>query len=785
MIPKFGSWPIFYKIMFTIMIIVLLALTMTTVAHVSILRARMRNQIGAQFASMADARMGYVVDTLAEQIMLLRSIALDSAVEGVLNTANSHYSSDAATTERMLLDTDRKWVAAPDDSVIVQSIVDPAYNMVTARILAHTEALVTYGETFITDRYGGLVAATRRTSDYYQADEDWWQAVLAGGKGAFYIGQPAYDESAGYVAVNLAVPIYDAKNHTVIGVLRSTLNMDVINQALKPLSGTTVTLVNQRRVVLADSNPQRVGQSVPLSWPLYMSSVGATWFEAKDADNRAVLIGRAAVADIAISGELAAVIQSLGWSLFVYQPQTEAFAPITRAIWLDVGIAFILALLAALAAYLMSRLLINPIVQMLAVLRKWVAGDHNQRAWVYWEDETGELAAALNQIADKTQELEQAAARRVAEREREQRRRARDLNVTTVVGDVISATSHLSELHQKVVDLIRERFELYYVGLFLLDDAGEWVVLHAATGDPGKHRLAQEYRVKSGMGLVGRCIAGRSARVVREDDADSSLLDKSELPYSRSAIALPLRSRGQILGAIEAHSYQLDTFDTESTIVLQTIADQVAVAIDGLRLYAERQEAMESLQRTYGEATREAWTALLLGRAAGAEGYQAETRGIVALPPASPEVWPADARAAWTEGRAVADQEESGAAVLALPIRLRDEIVGVVDVSKRKDAGDWAPDEITQLEELVEQLGLTLESSRFYQESQHAAAREQLLREISERIRVAVDMDSVLRIAVKEVGDVLQRPVFVYLADHNASQRSVSADTVLGSGEQS
>ncbi len=778
MILKFGNWPIFYKIMFTIMIIVLLALTITTVAHVTILRVRMRDQIGAQFASMADTYMTSVVDTLAEQIMLLRSIALDSAIEDVLTAANSRYSGDAVTTERMLLDTDRKWVAAPDDSALVQAIIDPTQNILTARILAHIETLATYGETFITDRYGGLVAATRRTSDYHQADEDWWQAVLAGGRGAFYVGQPAYDESTGYVAVNLAVPIYDSKNHEVIGVLRSTLNMEFIYQGLTQLGGTAMTLVNERRVILADSNPQRVGQSVPLSWPVYTGSVGATWFEAKDVNNRSMLIGRAATADVAGSGELAAAIRSLTWSLFIYQPQAEAFAPITRAAWLSVGIAIILVFLAAIAAYLMSRLLLNPIAQMRAVLRKWVAGDHTQRAWVYWPDETGELAESLNTIADRTQELEQSAARRVAEREREQKRRARDLNVTTVVGDAISATSSLLELHQKVVDLIRERFELYYAGLFLLDDAGEWAALHAATGDPGKLRLAQEYRVKVGMGLVGRCIVDRSARVVREDDADSSLLGKSELPYSRSAITLPLRSRGQILGVIEAHSYQLDTFDAESVIVLQTIADQVSVAVDGLRLYAERQEAMESLQRTYGEATRAAWTALLLGRAAGAEGYQVETKGMTALPPAPPAAWRADARAAWSQGRAVVDMEETGAAVLALPIRLRAEVIGVVDVSKRKDAGDWTPDEVSQLEELVEQLGLTLESSRFYQESQHAAAREQLLREISERIRVAVDVDSVMRIAAKEVGDVLQRPVFVYIADE--SEGSMPPDQVLG-----
>ncbi len=784
---KFGNWPIFYKIMFTIMIIVVLALMLTTIVHVSVLRARMRDQIGARFATLADVRMEYVVDALSEKLALLRSIALESVIVDVLETTNAQYGGDVAAAEKSLLDIDRQWIIASDGSALVQSVVDPARNTLTARLFVHADTFPANSEVLITDRYGGLVAATRRTSDYYQADEDWWQAVLAGGRGAFYIGQPAYDESAGYVAINLAVPIFSAHDNEVIGVLRSTLNIEIIYQAVKQLGETTMTLVNEKRVILADSDPQRVGQSVPLSWPLYTGSVGATWFESRDATNRSLLIGRAASSDAVVDGEMATAIRPLGWSLFIYQPQNEAYAPASRAAWLGVGTAIGVALLAALAAFLMSRLLVNPIDQMLVVVRRWAAGDLNQRAWVYRHDETGELAESLNKMADKTQELEQVIARRVTEREREQQRRARDLNVTTVVGDVISATSSLPELHRKVVDLIRERFELYYVGLFLLDEAGEWTVLHAGTGDPGKLRMAREYRVKLGVGLVGRCIADRSARIVREDDPDNRLLDKSDLPYTRSAIALPLRSRGQILGAIEAHSYQIETFDTESAIVLQTIADQVSVAIDGLRLFAERQEAMDSLQRTYGETTREAWTALLSGRAAGAEGYQAETKGTVPLPSAPPAAWRADARTAWSEGRAIVDVEKTGEAVLALPIRLRDEIIGVVDVSKRKDAGDWVPEEISQLEELVEQLGLTLESSRFYQESQHAAAREQLLREISERVRVAVDVDSVMRIAAKEVGDVLQRPVFVYIADASeqgdARNGSMPLDTVLGPGE--
>jgi GAF domain-containing protein len=317
---------------------------------------------------------------------------------------------------------------------------------------------------------------------------------------------------------------------------------------------------------------------------------------------------------------------------------------------------------------------------------------------------------------------------------------------------------------------LRERFGLYYAGLFLLDDAGKWLVLHAGSGNPAPRMLAQDYRAAVGEWIVGRCVAEGRTTLARDTDTDSVLLfDRTRLPATSTAVAMPLRSRGRIFGAIEVHSDQAEGLDAESAVVLQTIADQVAVAIDGVQLYTERQEVMESLQRSYSAVTREAWEELLAGRAAGPEGYQAETRSVMPLAAAPPETWHPAARVAWSEGRVVVDetnaeQTPDGAAPsMALPIRLRDEILGVVDVSKRGDAGEWKPDEIAQLEQLVGQLGLTLEVSRFYQESRRAAVREQLLREVSERIRAAVDVDTVMRIAAQEVGAVLKRPVFVYL----------------------
>lgn len=782
---KFREWPIFYKIMVSIMIVVALTLGIATFVHAGILRARVQEEVGAKVVALADGRVGYIADALVEKLALLRTMALDASLILETQLANGNYSGSATEIESALLEIDSQWRTANDDSELIQASINPGLNRATARLVAYARTSPAHGEIFITDRYGGLVAATRRTTDYYQADEAWWQVTYDTGLGAFYIGQPVYDESAGYVALSVAVPLRSPQDGTTIGVLRSTVNIDFLSTAFETLGEgqMSVTLVNEEGLILADSDSRRVGQTVSAGWLVDLTRVGALWFEGRDADGKGLVIGRASLDDALISdASIAKAIYRLNWYLLVYQPQTEAYTRIRGGTWTMAGVLALLLLLAAAAAWWLARSLSTPVVLLRAAMRRWLDGDRSQRAQSYWPDETSELAETFNVMATNVQEMDAVLSRRASEREREERRRARELEATTAVGELASVAADVMSLAQGVVDLLRERFGLYYAGLFMLDDAGKWLVLHAGSGDPALPMLAQDYRAAVGEWIVGRCVAEGKTTLARDTDVDRArLFDRAWLPATSAAVAMPLRSRGRVFGAIEVHSDQPEGLDAESAVVLQTIADQVAVAIDGVQLYAERQEATESLQRSYSAVTREAWEALLSGRTAGPEGYQAETRRIMPLPAAPPETWHPTARAAWSEGRVVvdetaADQPSDGTTpFLALPIRLRDEVLGVVDVSKRGDAGEWKPEEIAQLEQLVGQLGLTLEVSRFYQESRRAAAREQLLREVSERIRVAVDVDTVMRIAAQEVGAVLKRPVFVYLENETGQQISATA----------
>jgi two-component system NtrC family sensor kinase len=98
---------------------------------------------------------------------------------------------------------------------------------------------------------------------------------------------------------------------------------------------------------------------------------------------------------------------------------------------------------------------------------------------------------------------------------------------------------------------------------------------------------------------------------------------------------------------------------------------------------------------------------------------------------------------------------------LAAPIKVRDQIIGVLDAHKPAGAGGWSPQEIVLMETLINQLGAALESARLYRDTQSRAARERLTSEVTARIRETLDLETVLKTAVQEVRQAMGLPEVV------------------------
>jgi GAF domain-containing protein len=177
-----------------------------------------------------------------------------------------------------------------------------------------------------------------------------------------------------------------------------------------------------------------------------------------------------------------------------------------------------------------------------------------------------------------------------------------------------AATSVLDtdELVRQTVDLIHDRFGFYYVGLFLLDEAKRWAVLRAGTGEPGRRMFEAGHRFQvGGESMVGWCTANVQARIALDVGEEAVRFDNPLLPETRSEMALPLISRGQVIGALTVQSAEAAAFSDEDIAMLQTMADQVANAIENARFFREAQHLAQR-ERTISQITGKLRSALTL-----------------------------------------------------------------------------------------------------------------------------------------------------------------------------
>jgi PAS domain S-box-containing protein len=188
-------------------------------------------------------------------------------------------------------------------------------------------------------------------------------------------------------------------------------------------------------------------------------------------------------------------------------------------------------------------------------------------------------------------------------------RRTIQLQTAAEVARAASSILDINELLPNVVELIRSHFEYYYVGMFLVDEAAEWAVLRAATGEVGRQMIIGGHRLKvEDSSMIGWCIMHRQARIALDVGADAVRFINPHLPLTRSEIALPLIAHGEVIGAMTIQSDKPAAFSRVDITALQAMADLVANALENARLFTERVRLNRELESQNEELERFTYT---------------------------------------------------------------------------------------------------------------------------------------------------------------------------------
>jgi GAF domain-containing protein/HAMP domain-containing protein len=393
---------------------------------------------------------------------------------------------------------------------------------------------------------------------------------------------------------------------------------------------------------------------------------------------------------------------------------------------IPVALVLAVAIVAVGAAFITVRSVALPVERLAEAAGRLATGHLEERVSLGRVDEFARLATAFNSMADEIVGTVGTLEQRIAER-------TRGLQATVEVSRAITSVLDPDELLQRVVNLARDRLDLYYVGLFLVDEERRYAVLRAGTGEAGRQMLEQGHQLEiGGLSMIGQCVSRDEARIALDVGEEAVRFDNPFLPETRSEMALPLRSRGQVIGAMTVQSAEEAAFDETEVAVMQAMADQVAVALDNARLFVDARAAVEEMKATHRRYLGRTWSEYL--QTTKRTSYEAVRPGVAS---------------------------KSDHPTLAAPIVLRGAIIGTLEIRDEDGTRQWSEDEIALVEAVAERLGLAAENLRLLEETQRRAAFDRLVGQVTGRMRETLDLDTVLKTAAQEVRQALDLPEVV------------------------
>jgi signal transduction histidine kinase len=762
------------KLVFAFLVVTALSVTAIALFKNHATTIELINHVGQNLKSHAHTLAVTVGNLLNQEADTLRAFSLGKNLVDAASVASRSYAtSERAKITADLLDLDKRWLTAGNDAPIVQQIVN---NETAAELRRYREQFKGNTEVFVTDQYGALVAATNRTSDFYQADEEWWQKAWNDGRGALYIGQPTYDESSKTFALAIAVPIYEQGTTNIVGVLRTTFDVAGL---LGLLNGMTLGQTGRDELWLPDGTqltPTKAAPIAPAALQVVQSatdtSIEIVYHEV------ASFVSKAAVESTTHDNYIA----QLGWQIITYQNRDESLEPVTADQQTTLAISLGVVAIAGLLAWLLAQAISRPLMKLTQTAQRIEAGDWQQRlnsaATVEQRDEIGMLAHTLDRMAQSL--ANRLGAESLLNEALEQHVKERTHELAATNNELQRQTAYLTALNETALGLV-SRLE---VKDLLTDVMQRAVTLVGAphgfiyslqpytntmrlTVGVGFYVHQIGYQLTEQMGVAGRVWrSGQRLAVNDYQNWPERLTDKSREAV-RAILCVPLKSGEQVMGILGVvHTAAGRVFDEDEQEVLHRFAQLAALALEHARLYgasqkelAERARVEEALrrQKEYLHALNETTLGLLgrlnlqdllrdiVTRAAALLGtphgyiYLLEPAGEAMRLQTGIGIHARDmgirtkgvglTGKVWESGKPLVVNDYSNwpgrpagyetsilRAVLAVPLKAKDHVMGVLGVSHLETGRAFGAEETEALQRFAQLAVVALDNARLYDE---------------------------------------------------------------------
>ncbi len=368
-----------------------------------------------------------------------------------------------------------------------------------------------------------------------------------------------------------------------------------------------------------------------------------------------------------------------------------------------------------------------------------------------FQEEFTKTQATARQTLDTLRNERLTLEQRVEERTAGLARKTEQLRATSYIARKTAEVQDLASLLSTVARLVTDQFGFYHTGVFLLNEPGDHVTLQAASSDGGQRMIERGHSLSVGtQGIVGYVAAQKKPRIALDVGEDAIFFNNPDLPMTRSEVALPLLIRNKVLGVLDIQSDKPQAFGSEDIDVLQTLSDQIAIAIENARLLDETQAAIIQLEALTSRRTREVWSQKLL-----------DSNRVFTYTPL---------------GLRAEKLSQTNENTISASILLRGQKIGNISIAK-KGEGKWSKLDESLLDEVASQVGLAVDNIRLLEEATQRARQEEAIGKLASRFSQSLDLDTLLQTAARELGqvpDVSEVSVFIGELSEETSKKPLS-----------
>ncbi len=662
------------------------------------------------------------------------------------------------TTKTIRLDLavrDKTFQEALDEALAIDDPVDPALVPLRETILDELQSTTQKGSDLLFNHFlvlspdGKVLIASRAVWEGVNlADKEYYNAISNEAISiAVYAPDPLYSDQ---IAVLTSIPYHDSNNTlraTIVGI-SSSLSIQNIFQDVTRFHPAAQSYIITTRDEFIGLEPHK--EELTLLQP---SDQQANLLPPlKDSYTYGVSGKQYKVLSLLTFDETPAVtiytwLPSLDIGLVIELPQEIAFGELNALAPFTIIMTGLMGILMGILTWTATQRLVQPLTELTYTTEQFAQGNWDLRAPVGRSDEIGLLAYTFNHMADDLSQSYKSLESQVVERTSALERRSKQLEATAQVAREAAAIRSLDELLTYTTQLISEHFGFYHTGIFLVDNARKYAVLQAANREGGQQMLARAHKLEVGQtGVVGYVADTGLPRIALDVGVDAYFFDNPNLPTTRSEMALPLKIRDRVIGVLDVQSTETAAFAGPDVEVLQILADQVALAIENARLLEQSQDVIQELQSLHGEQMLRGWHRQL------GDQPKAYHFDLIRVAPATQAQIEAS-NAQRSKSQAHSSTRGTGHK-LSVPIELRGRTLGTITLRRDLDENPWSPDDLDLARDTVAQIAVALDNARLLDEAQRRAEHEQTVSKISARLSRSIDIDSILKAAVRELGQL-------------------------------